>query len=482
MRMQPALRRSGSPRSRGALDGANRERDAATRAIWLKSSPRGRTARTNGRALRVEIARLNGLLEMIYRSKRGRCTRRRETARTRLSRVLLVCPEPLGHGQPAGIGIRFLEIARVLRADGHRSPCFLRTPAPWKVVAPSNHSRRSSLTADARRGHRARPRGERVFSTRAPIPTVIDLYDPFIIENLHYYADAGEEVFQHDHATLMESLAHGDYFLCASEAQRLFYLGLLLASGALNPISFEEDPRSESLIGIAPFGVPPAAARKTARSRTRRSSSAGSTTGTTRSPRSTPSPSCAARFPGDADVHRCIRIPVTPQGKLAEAMAYAREGYAFVRFEPWVAVRTARRFFERFAWRVDVSALDRDRPLDAHPCLRLPLVRPADRHQPRARHGRDPGALRRGIVRTTDRRAHFAGDHRARVARSRAHAPDGRAAASSLNISGTARSSRSASSAARRASKDEGRLRIALHRARTPAFHPRPPQTAAPLA
>ena len=36
-----------------------------------------------------------------------------------MTRAMLVCPEPLGHGQPAGIGIRFLEIARVLRGDGH---------------------------------------------------------------------------------------------------------------------------------------------------------------------------------------------------------------------------------------------------------------------------------------------------------------------------------------------------------------------------
>jgi len=34
-------------------------------------------------------------------------------------RVMLVCPEPLGHRQPAGVGIRFLEIERVLRAGGH---------------------------------------------------------------------------------------------------------------------------------------------------------------------------------------------------------------------------------------------------------------------------------------------------------------------------------------------------------------------------
>ena len=37
-----------------------------------------------------------------------------------MTRVLLVCPEPLGHRQPAGIGVRFLEMAGVLRADGHQ--------------------------------------------------------------------------------------------------------------------------------------------------------------------------------------------------------------------------------------------------------------------------------------------------------------------------------------------------------------------------
>src|SRR5205085_6046411 len=36
-----------------------------------------------------------------------------------VTRVLLVCPEPIVHGQPAGIGIRFLEIAKALQDDGH---------------------------------------------------------------------------------------------------------------------------------------------------------------------------------------------------------------------------------------------------------------------------------------------------------------------------------------------------------------------------
>ena len=268
-----------------------------------------------------------------------------------MSRVLLVCPEPLGHGQPAGIGIRFVEIARVLRADDHSVTVL--SPDAGAVegcrAAPLDSFVAASQTHDVAvvQGHVANA----FFQHAHPIPTVIDLYDPFIIENLHYYAERGDEVFQHDHATLMESLAHGDYFLCASEAQRLFYLGLLLASGRLNPILFDEDPRLESLIGIAPFGVQPPRPAK---------------------PRDLTSP--AILFGGIYDwydpiaavdavnlVRRSIPAAtltftthpnpdITPQGKLAEAIAYARaKGYSFVRFEPWAQYEQRAEFFERFA-------------------------------------------------------------------------------------------------------------------------------------
>ena len=55
-----------------------------------------------------------------------------------MTRVLLVCPEPLGHKQPAGIGIRFLEMERVLRADGHEVT--LLSPG-GRVGEPVPHSR-----------------------------------------------------------------------------------------------------------------------------------------------------------------------------------------------------------------------------------------------------------------------------------------------------------------------------------------------------
>jgi glycosyltransferase involved in cell wall biosynthesis len=182
------------------------------------------------------------------------------------------------------------------------------------------------------------------------MPTVVDLYDPFIIENLHYYASRGAEVFTHDHATLIGAILRGDFFLCASEAQRLFYLGVMLAVGRLNPIAFEADGGTlGSLIQIAPFGVPP--------------------------PRQRP-PAAEPRllFGGIYDWYDPIlaidavaiarqSLPAisltftrhpnpdsTPQGKAAEAKQHAkRRGFeSFVRFEPWFEYQRRAEFFDRF--------------------------------------------------------------------------------------------------------------------------------------
>lgn len=253
-----------------------------------------------------------------------------------MSRVLLVCPEPLGHGQPAGIGIRFLEIEKVLKADGH-AVTLLSPP-----IAPEDLSRIEADVAVVQ-GHIAND----FFAHARPMPAVVDLYDPFIIENLHYYESRGAEVFTHDHATLIHSLCRGDFFLCASEAQRLFWLGMMLAVGRLNPAAFESDATLESLIAIAPFGVPPPRER------------AGAS-----EPR--------VLFGGVYDWYDPIlaidaiamarnSMPqmsitftkhpnpeLTPQGKLAEAMKYAKK-FDFVRFEPWFAYEKRAEFFDRFA-------------------------------------------------------------------------------------------------------------------------------------
>ncbi|HXH90630.1 MAG TPA: glycosyltransferase [Thermoanaerobaculia bacterium] len=274
-----------------------------------------------------------------------------------MTRALLVCPEPLGHRQPAGIGIRFIEMSKVLLADGHDVTLLSRDAgnvAGCRVdaITPENLERYSHEAEVAIvQGHAA----NEVFAHAAPIPTVVDLYDPFIVENLHYYSSRGAEVFAHDHATLIQSLLRGDLFLCASEAQRLFYLGTLLATGRVNPIAFESDPNLDALLRIAPFGV-------------EAPGSAGVS-----SARGSDFPLPGVLFGAIYDWYDPIlaieaaaiaraSLPditltftthpnpsLTPQGKLAEAMKVVEQKrYEFVRFEPWVAYEERALFFSRF--------------------------------------------------------------------------------------------------------------------------------------
>ena len=265
---------------------------------------------------------------------------------------MLVCPEPLGHGQPAGVGIRFLEIARVLRSDGHavsvHSPdagavegCLAAGTDAASLLAGSESS-----DAAVVQGHVAND----YFATARPIPVVVDLYDPFIVENLHYHRDRGPEVFRHDHATLMASLARGDYFLCSSETQRFFYLGLLLAAGRVNPLLFERDPRFDSLLAVAPFGVGPARP-----GRERDLDAPAILFGGIYDwydPVTAIEAVAIVResFPGVTLTFTSHPNPeLTPQGKLAEAMAHVKKkGHQFVSFVPWVPYESRAAFFERF--------------------------------------------------------------------------------------------------------------------------------------
>jgi glycosyltransferase involved in cell wall biosynthesis len=256
-----------------------------------------------------------------------------------MSRIMLVCPEPLAHGQPAGVGIRFLEIARVLRADGHHVEVLAPdvqglTPETFLEI-----SRRSD--AAVVQGHVANA----FFEHAAQIPTVIDLYDPFLIENFHYFAERGAEVFRHDHYTLLNSVARGDFFLCASEAQRMFYLGLLLAAGRLNPELFESDPRVESLIAVAPFGVPPP---RRPVERANRDILFG---GIYDWYDPILAIDAVQLVPGATLTFTHHPNPdLTPQGKLADAMEHARKNQCdFVRFEPWAPYEDRAEFFERFS-------------------------------------------------------------------------------------------------------------------------------------
>jgi len=264
-----------------------------------------------------------------------------------VTRVLLVCPEPIAHGQPAGIGIRFLEIAKALQDDGHSVTMLSRDGGAFDVTPQNIASWSEKSDVAFVQGHVAND----LFAHARPIPTVVDLYDPFIVENLHYYQSRGAEVFTHDHATLVNSLLRGDFFLCASDAQRLFWLGMLLAVGRLNPISFHDDRRLESLIAIAPFGVQPP--RANAHRNVTHDVLFGGIYDWYDPIVAIDATAIARKTIGDVTLTFTTHPnpSLTPQGKTAEAMKYVKAtGFGeFIRFEPWAAYDQRAAFFERFA-------------------------------------------------------------------------------------------------------------------------------------
>jgi GT2 family glycosyltransferase/glycosyltransferase involved in cell wall biosynthesis len=89
---------------------------------------------------------------------------------------------------------------------------------------------------------------------------IADIYNPFHLEQLEQAKDQGAEgrarTVSDCTTALNDQLTRGDFFLCASEKQRDFWLGQLSAVGRLNPKNYDADETMEKLIAVAPFGVP----------------------------------------------------------------------------------------------------------------------------------------------------------------------------------------------------------------------------------
>src|SRR5205085_11590441 len=86
------------------------------------------------------------------------------------------------------------------------------------------------------------------------VPIAVDLYDPFLYENLA----RGVTWDEHEGGirTLAEQARCGDFFVCASERQRDLAIGMLTAWGRVNPTTYAADPTLRALVGVVPFGLP----------------------------------------------------------------------------------------------------------------------------------------------------------------------------------------------------------------------------------
>lgn len=180
-----------------------------------------------------------------------------------MSRVALVSSEPLRPAM-AGIGIRYLELARRLPRHG----------LDTVVISPAEPAETAALGLPAAGLRRFEPgrlgdllAGCDVVVAQGQLandallaagdrPVVVDLYDPWLVENLAYLDTLGLDPYRNDHRSWLLQLGRGDFFLCSGEEQRLYYLGLLTALGRVNPHRVREDPDLEGLIAAVPFGVP----------------------------------------------------------------------------------------------------------------------------------------------------------------------------------------------------------------------------------
>jgi len=176
-----------------------------------------------------------------------------------MSRIALVSSEPI-RPRMAGIGIRYFELARRLTERGIEivlvSPAepaeTAALPLPGVEVRRFERGRLAEVLEGCDAAVAQGQLANDVLLELPQLPVAIDLYDPWLVENLSYAATLGLDPYRNDHATWVLQMSRGDFFLCSSEEQRTFYLGFLTALGRINPERLDV----EDLIAPVPFGVP----------------------------------------------------------------------------------------------------------------------------------------------------------------------------------------------------------------------------------
>ena len=183
-----------------------------------------------------------------------------------LKRVLLISNDVIGE-KMAGPGIRFWEFAKALSkahkvtlAVPNRNPPLSSGFDVCTYVYKGRELQELARNADAIvfQGFvlHLHP-----FLRELDVPLVVDIYDPFVLENIQVYShnrSMGERMMLHgnDLDVLNDQLKAGDFFICASEKQRDFWIGMLLALGRVNPHTYDDDETLQKLIAVVPFGIP----------------------------------------------------------------------------------------------------------------------------------------------------------------------------------------------------------------------------------
>jgi GT2 family glycosyltransferase/glycosyltransferase involved in cell wall biosynthesis len=183
--------------------------------------------------------------------------------------VLLITHESLRTNM-SGPAIRVLEMARALSRTARITVC---APAPLEVrddrvaLIPFDPLRPAALQAQADTADAVIVQGFALtsypFLSALVCPIVADLYCPFTIEHLEQHRASGVPAspsLEAEAAAILDvqntQLRQADYFICASERQRDFWIGNLHTAGRVNPRTLARDGDLRSLIEVVPFGLP----------------------------------------------------------------------------------------------------------------------------------------------------------------------------------------------------------------------------------
>ncbi|MGV3712650.1 glycosyltransferase family 4 protein [Pseudolysinimonas sp.] len=185
-----------------------------------------------------------------------------------MTRVLIVTGDPIGE-RMAGPAIRVWNTAITLQGDGHEVRVVTTTradrdDAPFELVAvpPGDdaafrpHERWAEVVLFQGYGLSQFP------SLRTSDRYLVaDVYDPMHLEMLEQGRELPAATWALRVAAardaLNDQLRRADLVLCASERQRLFYLGHLAALGRITPATYRDDPDLRGLLDLMPFGLDP---------------------------------------------------------------------------------------------------------------------------------------------------------------------------------------------------------------------------------
>lgn len=186
-----------------------------------------------------------------------------------MAKLLVISHDYVGH-RMAGVGIRYTEIAKALAVHpidvtlaapcGSRSPCegvrFVLY-APGKEVELAEELRSTDAVL-------CYPDMLYNLSPVLPddLPVIVDGYDLNALEQLAVQRYQPDLDFDTWHRGIIHyTLRRGDFFICATQRQRDWWLGALDAAGRINPANYCVDPTFRHLVSLVPYGIPSAPPR-----------------------------------------------------------------------------------------------------------------------------------------------------------------------------------------------------------------------------